>query len=215
MSWVKVDDHMPRHPKWLSLGKDRLMCQGVWLDGMCYSSAYLTDGFVPKAALERGSERYAERLVSAGLWDREQGGYRIHDYHDYQPTREQVLASRRKNADRQSRHRNAASNGVTNAGGNGVSALTPYPARPVPGPLPVSEVLQNVPSNGVEWVEPLDLYAARAKRKSLSQKERDWIEDLHIRYSRAELVEALYAVDPGTDYLKRVDAWLESRGVAA
>ncbi|HEY7467201.1 MAG TPA: hypothetical protein VIB47_10980 [Dehalococcoidia bacterium] len=132
MSWVKVDDAMPRHPKLIGLGKDRLACQGLWLDGMCYASHYLTDGIVPDGALQKGTARYAERLVTAGLWDRIDGGYRIHDYLEYQPSKADVLEARRKNAQRQSRHRNAdsdgASNGVTNGGSHKTPA--PTPTRP-------------------------------------------------------------------------------------
>jgi hypothetical protein len=215
MSWVKIDDQMPRHPKLLGLGRDRLMCQGVWMDGMCYASAYLTDGVIPAAALEKGSERYAQLLVTAGLWEKIDGGYRVHDYHDYQPTRATVMESRRRNAERQSRYRNGASNGVTNEATNAVSTDAPARTRPVPGPQPVPEVLSNVLGNpSDEWVEPGHLYATRARRRQLSKKELDWIEDLHVRFSRTELVAALRAVEPGPDYRKRVDAYLE-HGAAA
>lgn len=128
MSWVKVDDHMPRHPKFLGLGRDRLVCQGVWLDGMCYSSAYLTDGIVPDGALDDRSRKYAGKLVNAGLWERVEGGFLIHDYLDYQPSKVEVLEARRKNAQRQSRHRNSDSKDVS----NGVTNGDPGPARPGP-----------------------------------------------------------------------------------
>lgn len=198
MSWVKVDDQMPRHPKLLSLGRDRLMCQGVWLDGMCYASAYLTDGFVPAAALERGTERYARRLVEVGLWEVVDGGYRIHDYHDYQPTKAAVTESRRKAAERQSRHRNGVTNGVTDA-----SVTEP---RPVPVPAPPSPV----PVDVQMYVEPAELYQQKVGRKP-GQKERDWLEDLHVRFSRTELVRGMEAVPPGRDFLKRLDAFMEGR----
>jgi hypothetical protein len=196
MSWVKVDDQMPRHPKLLGLGRDRLMCQGVWLDGMCYASAYLTDGFVPAAALERGCDRYAERLVKAGLWDKVEGGYRVHDYHDYQPTREQVTEARKRNAERQSRHRNGVSNGVTNE-----AVTTP---RPVPVPSsPVPEYVQT-------YIDPVSFYAEKVGRRP-GAKERAWIEDLQARFSTTEVVRGMQAVDKGSDYLKRLDAFMEGR----
>lgn len=200
MSWVKVDDQMPRHPKLLSLGKDRLMCQGVWLDGMCYASGYLTDGFVPSAALERGTDRFADRLVAAGLWERVEGGYRIHDYHDYQPTKAVVTESRRKAAERQSRHRNAVSNDATAASVTEPRPV-PVPSRPQPSPVPVDVST---------YIEPADLYFEKVGRKP-GQKERDWLEDLHVRFSRTELVRGMQAVPPGRDYLKRLDAFMEGR----
>jgi hypothetical protein len=194
MSWVKVDDQMPRHPKFLGLGKDRLPCQGVWLDGMCYASGYLTDGYIPAAALERGTERYAERLVRAGLWDRAEGGYRIHDYHDYQPTRAAVTESRKKNAERQSRHRNGVTNDVTEAS---VTAPRPVPSRPTP-------------IDTYEYVDPAALYFEKVGRKP-GKREMDWLEDLHVRYSRTELVAGMQAVAKGKDYLARLDAFMEGR----
>lgn len=198
MSWVKVDDQMPRHPKLLSLGRDRIMCQGVWLDGMCYASGYLTDGFVPEAALERGTQRYADQLVRAGLWERVEGGYRIHDYHDYQPTRAAVTASRRNAAERQSRHRHAVSNDATAA-----SVTEP---RPVPVPTPPSPVPVDVST----YIDPLVLYFEMVGRRP-GAKERDWIEDLHVRFSRTELVHGMQATPKGRDYLKRLDAFMEGR----
>lgn len=208
MSWVKVDDHMPRHPKFLGLDRDRLVCQGVWLDGMCYASAYLTDGFVPAAALEKGSERYAERLVVAGLWDRVEGGYRIHDYLDYQPTKAQVTESRRKNAERQSRLRNGATNASSNAATDGeahaatnglVTEPRPVPSRPGPVPVDIST-----------YIQPADLYFEKVGRRP-GPKERDWLEDLHARFSGSALLQGMRAVPKGTDFLKRLDAFMEGR----
>ena len=194
MSWVKVDDQMPRHPKLLSLGRDRLVCQGVWLDGMCYASGYLTDGFIPSAALEKGSERYARRLVEVGLWERVEGGYRIHDYHDYQPTRAAVTESRKKNADRQSRHRNGVTNDVTTA-----SVTAP---RPVPVPSsPVPEYVQT-------YISPLELYFEKVGRRP-GAKERAWIEDLQARFSTTEVVRGMQACEKGSGFLARLDAFME------
>lgn len=188
MTWVKVDDAMPRHPKLLSLGRDRLPCQGLWLDGMCYSSAYLTDGFVPVAALERGCEKYAKLLVKAGLWESVDGGYRIHDYHEYQPSRADVTERRRRDAQRQSRHRH----GVTP---DGVEASRPVPSRPVP-------------VDTYEYLDPRALYQEKVGRKP-GRKEADWLEDLHVRFSRSELVRAMQATPSGPDFLKRLDAYIE------
>lgn len=165
MSWVKVDDQMTRHPKWLSLGKDRLPCQGLWLDGMCYASGYLTDGLVPDAAIPPGAQKLAERLVEAGLWDRTEDGYEIHDYHDYQPTRAEVLERRaarsaagqlggRRSAQRRSKTQatgqaSAQANAIANAQAPAQALATQLletpskqnatPARPVPVGIPSTQ----------------------------------------------------------------------------
>ena len=57
------------------------------------------------------------------------GGYRIHDYSDFQPTREQVLADRKANKARQDRWRGRISNAVRNA------LVTPLVTAPRPVPL--------------------------------------------------------------------------------
>jgi hypothetical protein len=149
-------------------------------------------------------------MVEVGLFDQVDGGYRLHDWLDYNPPREKVLAERAAakrrmfaNRSPEVRPNNTRTNGH----------VPPKFAGPVPVPTPVPEVRSEVSSAREEWVDPMAFYQERAKRKSLSQKERDWIEDLHARFSRTELVRALQAVPPGTDYLKRVDAYLE--GAAA
>lgn len=100
MTWVKLDDQFPEHPKVMALGKDRLPGMGLWLVGAGYCGRHLTDGFIPRAFLV-GSEqiRLARCLVGVGLWEDVSGGYRMHDYHDYQPAREEVLERRRLKAE--------------------------------------------------------------------------------------------------------------------
>lgn len=98
MTWVKLDDLFPEHPKVQRAGQ-----AAAWLHvaGICYSSRYLTDGIVPDAALAglgqygRGRARkLADVLVEAGLWERVNGGYQVHDYLDFQPSRQKVEQQR-------------------------------------------------------------------------------------------------------------------------
>ena len=81
-------------------------------------------------------EFVAELLVDSGLWEEVPGGYRVHDYLDYNPSRDKVLAERKEWADKKARYRR--SNGVSggesrreSAGDSGAS-----PSRPVPVPVP-------------------------------------------------------------------------------
>jgi hypothetical protein len=39
-------------------------------------------------------------LVETGLWDRTHGGYRVHDFHEYNPSKAQVEEKRKKDRDR-------------------------------------------------------------------------------------------------------------------
>lgn len=94
MTWTKVDDGFPDHPKVVALGRDRLAAMGLWLVGASYASRYLTDGRVPKAALPSGTAKLAKRLVDVGLWSAEPDGFRIHDWLDFNPSRADALARR-------------------------------------------------------------------------------------------------------------------------
>lgn len=114
MPWVRLDEEFARHPKVLAAGPLGLAMQ---VAALCYCNSYLTDGFVPRSVvpgllhleglgmrmwmgdLAGGGEDadwklVVEDLLEAGLWEEVPGGYRIHDYHEYQPTKEQVLKER-------------------------------------------------------------------------------------------------------------------------
>lgn len=94
MPWFKVDDSFHSHPKVLATSPAAL---GLWVVAGAWSSANLTEGFVPDHALPRlipDSEPLARELVSVGLWRRERGGYRFHDWIAYNPTRSEATAAR-------------------------------------------------------------------------------------------------------------------------
>lgn len=85
MTWFKVDDSFHSHPKVLATEPSAL---GLWVVAGTWSSANLTDGFVPDYVLPRllpDSVKLAEALVTCGLWRRAKGGYRFHDWSDYNP----------------------------------------------------------------------------------------------------------------------------------
>lgn len=109
MAWVKIDDQFPDHPKARAVGAHG---RGVFLEALCYANRLLTDGFVPAEIAKRISVEHAgrghaqeviARLVAVGLWERDgaRDGFVIHDYLDYQPSKEKVKADRASNARRQ------------------------------------------------------------------------------------------------------------------
>jgi hypothetical protein len=221
LSWVRVDDQFPDHPKLMRLGKDRLAGMGLWVVGLCYCARFLTDGYIPAMALPWGSRRIATLLVSVGLWDVEGDGYRIHDYHEYQPTKAAVLEKRAellagKVAGGKARAASAGRDGgrfapadhqQTTSSPAGDELVGPHQQTTSPIPIPSKQVLTNVS----DWVEPAAFFEERTGRRP-SQKVRDWLEDLHARFSRRELLHAMTVVpDPkATDWLKKVDAYLEA-----
>ena len=141
MPWVRFDDQFTIHRKvdGLSDAAFRLHASAIF-----WSARNLTDGFVSREDLDgvtarvRTPARFAAECVRRGVWHdaREQclsekcpgpvygDGWVIHDYWEYQFTKEQVVRARDASAKRQAKwraSRNGSSNGVT----NGVSASSP------------------------------------------------------------------------------------------
>jgi hypothetical protein len=73
--------------------------------------ANLTDGFVPRSAMTilGATARDASSLVKSGLWEMADGGWQFHDWLDYQPSREQVIAEREKEREKKRQQRAAGS----------------------------------------------------------------------------------------------------------
>jgi hypothetical protein len=108
MTWFKVDDTFFSHPKVQRCG---LLAVGLWSVCGSYSACFRTDGFVSKrfvSGLSHGTRAAAE-LVAAGLWEpaerNGEKGWIFHDWHDYQPSAEEVEAKRELARERQRRHR--------------------------------------------------------------------------------------------------------------
>ena len=99
MAWFKVDDHLYSHPKWLSITKGP---RALWVAAGAWSAGQLLDGFVPFGALPilEGTRREAQALVDAQLWEDAPGGYRFHDWAEFQPVRKAVMEKRAKDAER-------------------------------------------------------------------------------------------------------------------
>ncbi|MHB6907096.1 hypothetical protein [Streptomyces sp. DB-54] len=101
------------------------------------------------------------RLVAAGLWVEADGGYRVHDYLDYQKSADQIDSERKSNAARQKAFRDrkkpskptpaAPDTEPRRAGGNGVthSGVTPAP-NPNPLTSPDGEVSRQRASTGTQ-----------------------------------------------------------------
>lgn len=104
MAWVRLDDHIDEHPKVAMLGDSAF---ALYITAIVYCNRNLTDGFIPRM-VGLGKLRYCSgdplevisEIVAAGLWEVVQGGWRIHDFLDYQPSRAQVERSRYANRNR-------------------------------------------------------------------------------------------------------------------
>jgi len=130
MPWVRLDDRFPSHRK-VALLSDRAF--RLYVSALCWSSENLTEGRIlakelPLVSRVRGPKTAAAELEAAGLWDRAEAGWVIHDYLEYNPDRARVQADREANAARQKAfrerkkaERDAARNGESNAPSNGVT----------------------------------------------------------------------------------------------
>jgi hypothetical protein len=151
MSWARLDENFPEHPKVLGLKDDAFRAH---VRAICYSARLLTDGVILRAALPSigASVKIANSLVTAGVWEAADGGYVIHDYLTYNPAREEVLANRQKKAEagalggrrsgdsrRSKTEADASSKGASKNEADAspsLRGLLHYPPNPVPIPSP-------------------------------------------------------------------------------
>lgn len=112
-----LDDRLPTHPKILRAGE--LLGSGgasralhLYVMGIAYARAHLTDGFIPEAFVFAcgvvSKSGLVARALSArgiGLWRKVHGGYQIHDYHHYNPKSSTVKEKREIDRRRKARER--------------------------------------------------------------------------------------------------------------
>lgn len=104
MSWAKFDDNFANHPKISELGS--LAIPGGWLFvcGTLYCAKFLTDGYIPLRQVVMLTsfeglvaddepvtlKRVIDALLDVGLWEEAEGGYQVHDYLKYNPSKEKA-----------------------------------------------------------------------------------------------------------------------------
>lgn len=94
MSWVKIDDSFATHRKMRDAGMEATC---LWVSGLAFCSRYRTNGFVTRGDLSAMWPwadvdhllQLAAKLVSAGLWDDSGDAWTVHDYLQYQLSREE------------------------------------------------------------------------------------------------------------------------------
>lgn len=120
MTWVKLDDQFPDHPKVIAAGGDAAW---LYVAGLCYCQAKLTDGHIPRGIVVRLTDRrhplvLANQLVKVGLWEEDADGFRVHDFMEYNLDSATVKAKKDANRNRvtawrKERGGNAVRNAVT------------------------------------------------------------------------------------------------------
>jgi hypothetical protein len=94
--WLRIDDGFADHPKIEALSSDGLRAH---LKGMCYCARYLTDGKVPATVARRMADPSVldelqrvgrdDEKGRPGLWEEKDGYFVIHDFLDFNPSREE------------------------------------------------------------------------------------------------------------------------------
>lgn len=117
--WARIEIGYMGHPKFLWLNANAIC---LWHEGKQYCDMHHTDGLIPRDALKTfrfaGKKSIVALLTTcptpkpdgtpyAPLWEEHAVGYKMHDYLDHNPCREEVLA-RMEDADDVAEIRRAA-----------------------------------------------------------------------------------------------------------
>lgn len=150
MPWIRVDDHFDEHPKLARVGPlgwavwlaGLAYCNRNLTDGFIpYTTANRLvswEFLMPRDGSDSESiwtvgmntgmhgedvtcARVIDMLVGAGLWEVVTGGFRVHDFGDYQPSKAEVLVDRQKWADRQKKRRQSRGESTRDSRGESVA----------------------------------------------------------------------------------------------
>jgi hypothetical protein len=151
MTWVRCDDGIAWNGKFRRAGLEAL---GLFVAGLGYCNDHLTDGFIKRGDIclvvpnvpEKKLLALADRLCSnqdpdeldsKPSWIKEAKGWRVHDFHHYQPSRAEVIAARDRERDRKSRWRRRITDSCPGGTDSGTDAGGP--AGQTAGQTPVSQ----------------------------------------------------------------------------
>lgn len=195
MAWLQIDDNVPLHRKMLAAGPAACW---LWVCGIAYSQRQLTDGFIPDLALPMvgvtgasRAKKLADALVSVGLFEVVDGGYRVHDYHDHNATaiearqHKAVLSERRAEAGRRGGIRSGIERrkGIEATKQNGSKASEANEAPPQPFPLEPPTPLQGAVEASRSSVPPMpDAFIADA---ALAERAGQFLERWETVYAQA------------------------------
>lgn len=137
MPWGRLHDQANRNEKLLALSDPAWR---LWGSGLIYCQDKLTDGFIPEAVVStfgvkaRPLKKFVVELCQSlvpgkeSCWHQAEGGYRVHDYLDWNESREVILAKRARGKDRTGKWRGKWPRDASQAVSHGTS---PTPSPPM------------------------------------------------------------------------------------
>jgi len=97
MPWANLDDQFPKHPKVVRLSDAAFR---LHVSGICYCAQFATngviDGEVVSLLVPRFRKATLDELLTKGQWLTHPDGYEIHDYLQWNRSREQIEAERER-----------------------------------------------------------------------------------------------------------------------
>lgn len=153
MTWAKLDDRFHENRKVKRAWRLAPASIGLHVMAITYCSGHETDGHVDiefveeKVPKDRERERLVAALLTAGLWERVDGGWQIHDFLTFNPSREQLDEKRRAKSDAgkkgaaarwgdNSHQPPAMAPVIAGANGTAMPSDAPDPTRTLKPPLP-------------------------------------------------------------------------------
>lgn len=138
MTWLRLDDSFPDHPKVIGLSDKAFR---LHISALCYCTKHLTNGSFSKQIANKLAIQNAQRtiqiLLNLGLWIRTETGYEIHDFLKHQTSKEQAEQEKETNRLRAAKARKAkaerARHGVTHGErSGGVTVTNTHTPTPTP-----------------------------------------------------------------------------------
>ena len=206
MPWVSVDDHFDDHPKFKGLSDAAI---GGFLRALAWCSRNLTDGAITRDAWPELVRTPAARaaLLERGIVRETADGFLIHDYLDYQPSRDEVLRKREAARQRMGVRRKFPRSSREQPANSARSSATPRtPVQDQAGPPPYDDDVPPirespsslsppplVPVTSLDWQKQRNTFAYIGQRLKVPHK-------LH-----AESRDALGGAEPDL----RLKAWYD------
>lgn len=195
--WAKVDDGWWCHPKVMGLS---LPARGLWISALSWSCAQRLDE-VPTQflAMVQADEALAAELVAAGLWIEADGGWRIHDWAEYQElTKSEKRAeagrkggirsgeSRRRKSKQteantapdQPKRRSKPKQTAPASEANAEAGTRPVPSRPVPTQETLSAEVELAAVPPVDQFE--EFWSVYPRRRDRGHAEKAWAKAIKI-----------------------------------